>query len=65
MQVKSLRSKVKGTDKDGKTIRVKASLGRELFGEIGVLRKCFDAEYLLDIVFNSDLFKNGSYLIIK
>lgn len=59
------RKKVELTDKAGKTISVKASLAKELFGEIVVLRKRFEAEYEVDAVFNNEMFKSGNYLILK
>jgi hypothetical protein len=59
------RKQIQLTDKEGKTIRTKASKAKEIFKDVVVLRNRLGDEYLVDAVFNREMFKDGKYLIIK
>ena len=52
-------------DKEGKTIRIKFSTAKKIFGEVKVLKLQFEEDYLLDTVFNNDLFEGGNYIVVK
>lgn len=52
-------------DSEEKMIRLKASKAKELFGEIIVLRMLFEDEYLIDCIFNGELFKGNRYIELK
>lgn len=52
-------------DKEGKKIRIKFSTAKKIFGEIKILKLQSQEEYLLDTVFNNELFNGGSYIVVK
>ena len=54
------RKKIELTDQEGKSIGIKASKAKEIFGEIEVRKILFDDIYLVDAVFNKELFKNSN-----
>lgn len=59
------RKQIELTDIEGKTIKIKASKAKEIFGEVVLIKNRFDDEYLVDATFNNEMFKGGRYLIIK
>ncbi|PHO07899.1 hypothetical protein BFT35_03965 [Thermoanaerobacterium thermosaccharolyticum] len=59
------RKMIELIDKDGKTIIIKASKAKKIFGDVEVLKRLFDDEYIVDAVFNSEMFKNGKVIKIS
>jgi hypothetical protein len=52
-------------DREGKMIIIKAAKAKKLFGDVVVLKRLFEDEYMVDLVFNNELFKNGKVIKIS
>lgn len=52
-------------DQEGKSIRLKVSKAKELMPDIKIIKMLFEGEYEADVVFNSEPFNGGNYLVIQ
>ncbi|MDK2828102.1 MAG: hypothetical protein PWP67_902 [Clostridium butyricum] len=46
-------------------IIIKAAKAKKIFGGVVVLKRLFEDEYMIDVVFNNELFKNGKVIKIS
>lgn len=59
------RKRIEIVDLEGKTLSVKTSKAKELFGDVVVLKVRFEDTYDVKAVFSNELFQGGKYLVIK
>jgi len=59
------RKQIELIDQEGKTIQIKTSKAKKFFGDVSIQCLKFENCYVVNAVFDKEIFNGGSYLVIR